>query len=196
MHSYKTLLAGDILHLPLTRSVSINKRPPKKAQGHVTLRPRSQGIEAYATDRTAGVSPHLLGISHSLQDILKPSINVVQVRRQPPADIIGLADLLRDIPSFKAQVSMAFDHPCTRSPEAAQEIIDVHLTTHSHGMQSTCTRQPDSVQQAVKQLLSYLPDHRLSQMLCADMQSIIHEFAYVSGTSYNSQCTCYLSLSL
>ncbi|KAA6426887.1 MAG: hypothetical protein FRX49_03211 [Trebouxia sp. A1-2] len=104
MHSYKTLLAGDILHLPLTRSVSINKRPPKKAQGHVTLRPRSQGIEAYATDRTAGVSPHLLGISHSLQDILKPSINVVQVRRQPPADIIGLADLLRDIPSFKAQL--------------------------------------------------------------------------------------------
>lgn len=150
MHSYGyTLLAGDILRLPLTRSFSTYKRSLKKPQGHVTLRPSSQEIGAYAADRNAGVSQHLLGISHSLQDILKPSINVVQVRRQPPAGIVGLADLLRDVPSFKAQ--------------------------------STCTSQPKSVQQAVQQLLSYLPDHQLSQMLCADMQSIIHEFANLSG---------------
>ena len=125
MHSYKTLLAGDILRLPLTRSLSIQKRFLKKSQGHVTLRPSSQQIEAYVADRTAGVSQHLQGISHSLQDILKPSINVVQVRRQPPAGIVGLADLLRDVPSFKAQVSNAFDHPCTRSSEAAQVTIEL-----------------------------------------------------------------------
>ncbi|KAL0051293.1 hypothetical protein WJX82_005092 [Trebouxia sp. C0006] len=112
MHSYKTLLAGDILRLPLTRSLSIQKRFLKKSQGHVTLRPSSQQIEAYVADRTAGVSQHLQGISHSLQDILKPSINVVQVRRQPPAGIIGLADLLRDVPSFKAQST------CTSQPES------------------------------------------------------------------------------
>lgn len=146
MHSYKALLAGDILRLPLTRSLSINKRPPKKLQGHVTLRPRGQEIEAYAADRTAGVSQHLQGISHSLQDILKPSINVVQVRRQPPAGIIGLADLLRDVPSFKAQVGNAFDHPCTRSSEAAQVTIEAavgHAITwyaeHMHKPARVCT---------------------------------------------------------
>ena len=56
---------------------------------------------------------------------------------------------------------------------------------YSHGMQSTCTSQPESVQQAVQELLSYLPDNHLSQMLCEDMQSIIHEFANLSGTSYD-----------
>ena len=146
MHSYKTLLAGDILRLPLTRSLSIQKRFLKKSQGHVTLRPSSQQIEAYVADRTAGVSQHLQGISHSLQDILKPSINVVQVRRQPPAGIIGLADLLRDVPSFKAQVSNAFDHPCTRSSEAAQVTIELAVeqvlswhAEHVHKSARVCT---------------------------------------------------------
>jgi len=109
MHSYRNLLACDNLRLPLTRSLSKNERPLRRQQGHVTLRPSSQVIKAYAADRTAGVSQHLVGISHSLQDILQPSINVVQIRRQPPAGISGLADLLRDVSSFKAQVSMAFD---------------------------------------------------------------------------------------
>ena len=114
MHSYKTSLAGDIPRLPLTGSISINQRPLNRPHGHVTLRPSSLVIEAYGADRTAGVSQHLLGISHSLQDILQPSINVVHVRRQPPAGISGLADLLSDVPSFKAQVSAAVDHPCIR----------------------------------------------------------------------------------
>ena len=118
MHSYKTFLAGDILGLPPTWSLTINKRSLKHSQGHVRSRPSSREIEAYAADRTAGVSQHLPGISHSLQDILKPGVNVVQVRRQPPAGIIGLADLLRDVPGFKAQVSIAFYHPCTRSFES------------------------------------------------------------------------------
>ena len=147
MHSYGyTLLAGDILRLPLTRSFSTNKRSLKKPQGHVTVRPSSQEIGAYAADRNAGVSQNLLGISHSLQDILKPSINVVQVRRQPPAGIVGLADLLRDVPSFKAQVSNASGHPCTRSSEAAQVTIEIaieHVVSwhaeHMHKPARVCT---------------------------------------------------------
>ena len=146
MHSDKTLLAGDILRLPPTRSLTINKRSLKKSQGHVTSRPSSREIEAYAADRTAGVSQHLPGISHSLQDILKPSINVVQVRRQPPAGTIGLADLLRDVPSFKAQVSNAL---ITLAPgalkaaqvttEAAVEHVLAWYAEHMHKPARVCT---------------------------------------------------------
>ncbi len=146
MHSYKTLPTGDILRLPLARSLSINGRPLKKPRGHVTLRPGSQVIEAYTSGRTADVSQHPLGISHSLQDILQPSINVVQVRRQPPAGISGLADLLRDVSSFKAQVSAAVDHPCSRSSEVAQTTIQLAIehvlswhAEHMHKSARVCT---------------------------------------------------------
>ncbi len=146
MHSCKCLLLQDILRLPLTRSLSINKRPLKNSQGHVTLRPSGLEIEASAAERTAGVSQHRLGISHSLQDILKPSINVVQVRRQPLDGVIGLADLLRGVPGFKAQVTNAFDHPCTRSSEAAQVTIELAVeyviswrAEHMHKSARVCT---------------------------------------------------------
>lgn len=61
----------------------------------------------------------------------------------------------------------------------------------SFDAQATCTNHPDSVQEAVQQLLSYLPCGPTVTALSTDMQSVIQEFLNISGSE-----TVHASLSI
>ena len=96
-----------------SRQISSPQRSnPHRQLSHTASKARlgRRVTRAYLIESYAGVSQDRLGISHSLHDILRPSINLVQVKRQAPTNAEGLSALVQECPSFESKVSSACDH--------------------------------------------------------------------------------------